>query len=641
MSMHHERSGILLLLLIFIIPALACGFLGEATPTASPTLVPSSMPPPATATSIQQEVFVDYELAGQGLSFRHPQSWQVEANENSVVVASDAGLLTAQTFDRDGAGALIIVGPVETFEGDGLEGALLAAIEQIEFTTNDRVVEGPTLTTINGQEAVRATVEGSSTGGNQVLLIDVTLVRTAERAAFISAVTLQGVHDQYQETLETLIQSVVLQPLVTTEVLEPQGSLEYGQTVEGSIAPGGNTSWTFIGVEGERIDLTVRPLDENLDVTVDIRDNQDNSILPAGPVDESFGAETIRGLSLPASAQYTVVVSGFEQASGPFELAIAEAGALTSAQSIALGDTLNGTLELDEQDDYLFNSSTQEPVTVVLIPEGDLDVVLEVLDGEGAIIYQEDRSYGQEQLSFTPTEGSDYILRVRGYAGAAGEYSINFVAGGVGSTGTTLIVSDSLDEGDDEGDDYPFAVDQGEVARAIVDPDGEFDVVVEVWNDDTDVLVESFDESFGREEVNFTAGETGNYYFKVLGFEGQGGSYTITLNGPPEVTFELIAGDQVSGDLGQSSLIDYHLRLQGGETVQIGAQPDADTDIVVELFDPEGNSLASADEGFSGETEQLSFTAPDTDDESIVYRLRISNFSGEPGGTFTLTIDSS
>lgn len=638
MSSQTQRVGLFLTALL-LLPALACGLMGEATPTPLPTIEPSSTPPPATATSLPVEPFVDYELTDQGLTFRYPQSWEVEADSNTVAVASDAQLLTAQEFDREGAGVLIVVGPTGTFEGDTLEEALLAAIEGIEFTTNDQVIDGPTATTINGQEAATATLEGSAADSDQTLVIYVALVRSAERAAFVTAVTLKNVADQYQSTLDTLIQSVALQSVASTDTL-PQGSLAYGQTVEGEVQSGASSGWTFIGVEGERIDISVRPLQEDLDVTVDVYDAEGTSILSSGPVDDSFGTETILGLALPDSAQYTVVVSGFAQASGPFELAIAEAGALTSATSIATGDTISGSLELDAQDDYLYESTTQEPITVIVDPDGELDIVLEVIDGDGAIIYQEDRSYGQEQLSFTPDENEGYILRVRGFAGAGGEYTINLVAGGVGSTGSTLVVSDSLDPDDQDGDDYPFALDQGEVVRAIVDPEGEFDVVVEVWNDDSDTIEESIDASFGREEVNFTAGQAGNFYFKVLGFEGQGGSYTITLNGPPGVIFELIAGDRVTADLGQSTVIEYHVRMEPSETVIIGVEPDADTDIVVELLSlGTGNPLASADEGFSGETEQITFTAPAANGESDVYLLRISNFSGEPGGTFTLTLE--
>jgi hypothetical protein len=118
------------------------------------------------------------------------------------------------------------------------------------------------------------------------------------------------------------------------------------------------------------------------------------------------------------------------------------------------------------------------------------------------------------------------------------------------------------------------------------------------------------------------------------------GNYTITLSGPPGAIFELIAGDRVTGDLGQSIAIEYYLRMEPGETVQIVVEPDADTDIVVELLSLDtGNPLAGVDEGFSGEAERIPFTAPEADDEGGVYLLRVSNFSGEPGGTYTLTLE--
>src|SRR5690606_33878453 len=162
------------------------------------------------------------------------------------------------------------------------------------------------------------------------------------------------------------------------------------------ILPGRKAIWSFIGVEGERIDITARPLADDLDLTVDVQDDEGQSILSSGPVDDSFGVETIRGLTLPTSTQYTIVVSVFEQASGPFELAVVEAGSLTSAQAISTGDTLNGSLEIDEQDDYLFSSVSRDAVTIVVNPVGELDVVVEVLTLDGEVVFQQDRSYGQE-----------------------------------------------------------------------------------------------------------------------------------------------------------------------------------------------------------------------------------------------------
>ena len=634
MAQNVKQYGLLFMLLLAI-PILACG-LAEATPTAAPP-TPTGTPSP-TATSEPQVSFVDRDVSVLGLAFRYPDSWEIEIDESSVVVASDVELLSAQEFDREGAGALIVVGGADTFAGDTLEDSLNAAIQQFDFTENNRVVEGPRQTTIGGQEAVTATIEGSNLDGSQTLIVLVTLLRNQDRMAFIAGVTLLSIIEQYRETLDTVAQSVVLRQLETTGESQSQGVLRYGDAVDGQIESGRSASWTFIGVEGERIDLTVRPLQDDLDVSVDIQNAQGVSILPSAPVDDSFGVETIRGLVLPASAEYTVLVSGFAQASGTFEVAIGEAGALTSAQSIAAGETLNGTLGQDEQDDYLFSSEQQEAVTIVVNPVGDLDVVLEVLDGEGAVIYQEDSSYGQEQLSFTPQPAGSYILRVRGFAGASGDYAITVQAGGVGSTGTTFVTTGTLDPGDAEGHDFPFSADQGEVVQAIVIPDGDFDVVVEVWNDDIDEMEESIDASFGREQVNFTARQTGNYYFKVLGFEGQGGSFTITLSGPPTVIFELAAGDQVTGDLGQNSFIDYYIRLETNDEISIDVQPDGDTDIVAEVLDLDENVVSSADEGFAGEVEQLAFSAPTSSSEAGLYILRIRNFSDEAGGTFSLNL---
>src|SRR5690606_34623725 len=150
-----------------------------------------------------------------------------------------------------------------------------------------------------------------------------------------------------------------------------------------------------------------------------------------------------------------------------------------------------------------------------------------------------------------------------------------------GGAGTTLVTSATLDAGDEDGHDFPFTVDQGEIVQGIVTPDGDFDVVVEIWNDDTDALLETVDATFGREQVNFTAPLTGNYYFKVLGYEGEGGAYTITLSGAPSIIFELLPGDQISGDLGENTHIDYYVRLPVEESIAIDVVPDGDTDVVL------------------------------------------------------------
>lgn len=629
----------LLWFIVLALPALACGLTDQLTPTAPPPLPTSTSAPQATATP--ELIFTDHDAPELGLSFSYPQTWQlqVQPEDSSVVIVSEEALLTSEQFDREGAGIFMVVGARDLFGGDSLEASLQSAIEQFEFADNTRIVEGPERTTINGQESVVATVEGTNEGSDQTLLLRVTLMQSQERAAFVAGVTLQSVSEQYRSTLDTIAQSVTLQQPATTDAVDRMGNMRYGDTVEGAITSGNAISWNFIGVEGERIDITVRPLEEQLDVSVDVQDSQGSSVLPDGPVDNSFGIETIRGLILPSSAQYTVVVRGFGQSSGDFELVIGESDALSSALAIAVGDTLNGSLEPDEQEDYLLSEAGPGAITVILNPVGELDVVLEVLDGSGAIVFQEDRAYGQEQLTFTPDANESYILRVRGFAGAAGDYAIAVQSGGVGGSGTTLVTTATLEANDEDGHDFPFWAEQGDLVQAIVEPEGEFDVVVEIWNDDTDELAESIDASFGREQVNFVPTQSGNYFFRILGFDGAGGTYTITLNGPPLTVFELLPGDQISGDLGESTQIEYYIRLNEGESITVNAVPDQDTDVVVEVLDLNDTVLESADDGFAGELEQLTFNAPTAGEEATLYIVRIRNFSGEPGGTFNLTME--
>ncbi len=626
----------LLLVILMAFPAMGCGLLSEATPTGAPASPTAEL---ATPTSQPELAFVAHEQAELGLSFSYPSSWQLEREDNSVVVASDAGLLTSERFDREGAGSLIVVGGPALFGGATLEDSLQLAVHQFGFTPNDRIVEGPRRTTINGQEAVTATVEGTEDGSSETLVILVTLLRNEERMAFIAGVTLQPMVERYRSTLDSIAQSVVLQPLEGDARLDAMGALRYGDTAEGRIESGSAASWTFIGVQGERVDITVRPLQEQLDVSLDVHDAQGESILENGPVDDSFGLESVRGLTLPASAQYTIVVSGLAQGTGNFEVAIDEAGDLSWVVAIAVGDSVTGVLEADEQNDYLLTDFEAVAINIVVNPVGDLDIVLEVLDGDGAIIFQEDSSYGREQLSFTPDAGEDYVLRVRGFAGAAGEYAISVEEGGVGGAGTTLVTTATLEANDEDGHDFPFWAAQGDGLQAIVVPEGDFDVVVEVWNDDTDEMEERIDASFGREQVDFAAAQSGNYFFRVLGFEGQGGTYTITLSGPPSAIFELLPGDQISGDLGNGASIDYYIRLEADESIMANVVPDGEVDVVVEILDFDEVVLASADNGFAGELEQLSYTAPSTAGESQTFIVRVRNFSGQSGGAFTMTLD--
>ena len=647
MTFLQPRRPVLLLSLLAVLPALACGFLqtdpqttsppatADAIPLATEEAPPTSVPDTPTPDVISTADFQQYESENLGLAFRYPQGWALEEGEEFVTTVSNEELLLSDTFDREGAGMIITVRPDSEFQGETIEEALRGAIDEMPYVESPQIVSEPTALTIAGQEAATATVEGVDEATGETLVIYATVVRGEGQAAIATGVTLAPYQDRFRPFLDAIAQTIELsQPAGPTA----EGSLEYGETVRGSVPLGASSAWSFIGVEGEIIDVVAMPVDQSLDLVVDVLDSSGTSILESGPVDDAFGAEEIRRVELPATDEYTVLLNGFAGSSGQYELTISEAGVTVPSAAIAVGDRFSATIGPDELTDYAFLSADGLPVTVVVEPQGDLDVVVEIIHPQDGIIAEEDSSFGRETISFTPTAGLEYLIRVRGFAGAGGDYTISLAESSLAS-GSTIVASDTLPE-DHEGHAFPFEALEGAFATAIVEPEGDFDVVLEVWEDlETDEQLDSIDLSFGTEQAEFIVPQTGLYFFNVVGYEGQSGDYTVTLSGDENVIFEVAYDDVVEGVLGDAGFLEYRMRLDAGETARFTVQSDETLDAVVEMLDLDDNSLAEADEGLGGETEQMTFTAPTDIEDDTVFILRISAFDGAGGGSFTLTVE--
>lgn len=641
------RSRTLFLMpILTLFTALACNFMTQATtPTAAPpTRLPSATntPAPADPTSTAEDLQT-YNDEATGLTFEYPQTWTIDEDGDLITIASSGELLESERFDREGAGVIFMFRSMDEFESQEPTEVLAEIVDAFDFGATDQSIEGPSPATINGQDAAVATVEAVDEETGQAMAFQYTLVQQADRVVVAAAVTLAEYAEQYNSALQIVAESIRFQPSATPVVQSPDGSLEYGETIRGTIAEGQSSSWSFIGVEGETLDISVTPLDEQLDVTVNVTTRSGDSVLEQGPVDDAFGTEEIRNLTLPASDEYLVVVSGFARASGEYELQVNEVGAGSSMPRISLDEPVDGTVLQDQVSDFAYSHGAEaSTVTVIVQPSGELDLVVEIIGPDGNILVQEDSSYGREQVTFAAEANTDYRIRVRGFAGAAGSFTISLSPGGLSGDdpGTTITAAATLPENSESGQDFPFTAAEGDTVYAAVEPDGELDVVVEVWNDDSDELEEQIDLSFGREDVAFIVPETGNYFFKVLGFDGAGGDYNMTMSGPPSVIFELVFGDAVEARFGSSAFIEYSIRLNPDETLNLHAEPDADTDVVLALLDLEDNIVADADEGFSGEPETISYTTPSDIAEATIYFIRVSDFSGEGAGAFTLSLES-
>jgi hypothetical protein len=103
---------------------------------------------------------------------------------------------------------------------------------------------------------------------------------------------------------------------------EPTGTIDLGETVEGSLAAGEGAVWSFRGEADQAIIIIVRP-DENGDILVELQDSEGDALASAD--DALTGEEErIEGL-LPADGDYRILIEEFYGKATGYELTL-EAG---------------------------------------------------------------------------------------------------------------------------------------------------------------------------------------------------------------------------------------------------------------------------------------------------------------------------
>ncbi|MDT8305910.1 MAG: hypothetical protein RRC07_08245 [Anaerolineae bacterium] len=621
-------------------PALACQLVDEGiaipAPSASPTAFPAATETPAELPTAAAEATLapaTFESEELGLTFQYPSAWVLDAGDDIPMIASDARLLGEDDSGISGAVVLFLVDDAAHIG----EGPLDEVLEEIvvDLVAGGEVTSGPELTTIHGQEAATLTVESEEPNGARVFSY-VAVIRAGERAALISAALPLADRDTYEDDVQAVIDSVVLSTPAGPALA---GQISYGETVRGEVSGLRGDAWTFKGAAGDALDIEATPASEELDVTVDVRHSDGASILPGGVVDEAFGTETIANLILPEDGEYTFVLRGFAGSTGPYTLTVTARSGLVATGDEALepGQTYQGELERDGVDSYVLPDLDGVALLLEVIPSNELDIVVEVYAADGSLTASADDGFsgGAERLTVAATGGT---VQVRGFAGDSGEYTLRLSDSSAVETGIRIVVHDELGAADSAGHAFPFTAPQGATITAELVPEPELDVVVDLWNDDDETLVETIDLSFGVENVTFTAPQAGNYSLIVRGYEEQTGAYTMTLSGPVSVLFELAPGDEVSGVFGEDGFVEFALALEPGDTLLLSATPDAETDVVLDVGDLDGNLLASADDYFPGGAETLTFSAPEDGEERTLFIVTVRDYNGGAGGQFTLAL---
>ncbi len=643
----------------------------EPEPTDTPEPEPTDTPVPPTVTPEPTAIpdpaagFVDFESAEGGFSLKYPDGWFTSDLFGFAIFASAEELLDAPDPGEEGGVMIVISGAAEEFTADfdttdPVE-ILGGASEDFGLGEDAEIVDGPTAITINDQDAAIATITATSDNDTPLTAM-IVVILSEDRGAIAFGATPSESSEEFLPIFEAMANTIELTEPVETvdappvdgggDVPATEGFLLFGDVMTGAVPADGVSAWDFIGLEGEVVDIIIEPLSEDLDVKVDVLNESGASVLDA-VVDDSFGIEEVRELAISASGTYYVVVSGFSaDDAGDYTITFVESGAAIpegdGGETAVSGDLSYGAglfssaLAGEASVSYTFGGNAGDIVRVAVDPEDDFDIVVDIVDGTGTslLLAGKDNSFGTEVVAARLPETGEYAVTVAPFTeGESGSFDISLE----GPAGIAVFASDSLEE---EGAEhaFPFLASEGDLVFMLVEPEGELDVIVRLYNDDTDEELASFDRSFGFEGVGYLISEDANYYFQVVGFvpdedSSEGGEnigeYSVTMLGATTTVFELAYGDSVAGQLAtDDGISEYSLSGLAGDTITLTASSDENIDVTLEIVDLDGNSLADIDDGFSGEDEVLTYTF----EADGLYVIRVSDFFGG-NGLFELFVD--
>ena len=639
----------------------------EPEPTEEPTSTPEPEPTPIPDPTAG---FTDFSNDVLGIEFSYPSDWAIEANEegSDISLASSQEILDSADDKIEGAIMNILLLPNESLGFLGGEGTdvtdpvailtvftdLISADPDTEFVLT--LTDPPTAVTINGQDAAQAFADAVATDGSgDEAIVKLAIIMGDAQAAFLFSGSELGEEAANRATLDAIESSIVVSAPAggAPETVAPPdsaGLLLYGDSVSGA-AP---STWNFVGLEGEIVDIIVEPEGE-FDVVFDVVDDSGNSVLPNGEVDASFGTEEVLGLTIPASGNYNIVVRGFADAVGNYQLSIGEAGTAVAppvtggeGEAIAYGSLVSGAVDsANPVASYSFAGATDDIVGMIITTDGEFDAVIDVVDGAGNSLLSRERdaSFGNENvLVALPAEGV-YTINVYGFEGSPGSFDLQL---GFPLTNIVIAAPDTLDPEDEgEGHSFPFtALRAGDMVGIFAEPAEGLDIAIQVRQGDEFLAglgfegERGFDYSIDDEEFVMLIDETGTYTFRVKNsededFGGNVGDYEVVLFGSTEVVFELAYGDFVDAQTNEDGLIDYVISGAVGDSMVINVVSDDDSvDMVIEVLNLDEEVLATIDDGFSGEAEELVYTF---ESEELVI-IRVSDFFGGVGD-FTMAVE--
>jgi hypothetical protein len=228
------------------------------------------------------------------------------------------------------------------------------------------------------------------------------------------------------------------------------GELAYGDSVSDELEPEEDHLWRFEGTEGDLVTILVETTSADMDLVLELED-ADGAVLTTADDNLSGESEEISNYELSDTGDYFIRVTDFWDEGGPYTLSL-ERGTgeeETAAGVIDFGESVEGTLEEDQQAVWTFSGEAEQAVTIVLQPDEESDLSLELRDADGVTLEVSDSGYsGEEERieGLLPATG-DYQIVVKEYWGEGGTYVLTLSEGGeggiLGGSGVLVVSADT------------------------------------------------------------------------------------------------------------------------------------------------------------------------------------------------------
>lgn len=409
--------------------------------------------------------------------------------------------------------------------------------------------------------------------------------------------------------------------------------IAYNELKEGQLtSPGQIDEWVFNAQAGERVNIVLNSqFDSYLELFA-----PDGEFIASNDDSGNKLTATLFDVQLKKSGPYTIVVRGYDNATGGYVLA------LTGGHPTLGGGLINSgeprSILLTEQGyKWQFQGGAGKFLTVSVATEEKVDSYLSLYAPDGTLLVSDDDSGGNlnaEIFEFELPVDGKYTIRAYAVQGA-GLVTVTANVADRASGGGPLTVgapqTGVLKPG--RVHNWEFIGEAGQIVNLKMNsPD--FDTFLELRNSQNVILVENDDSPDGGTNSSidlFTLPTDDTYTVVARGVsEQEGGNYDITLKiakvtpgGGP-----LVPDEQVQAQLPPGETNSWTFEADAGMFLTINTQSEL-LDTYLELYGPDGTLLVEDDDSGGGlNAALLDFPLPQSGAYQLVVRSARDNTDG-------------